>query len=230
MKKTLIILALLVPSMTFASVDVNVKYGQSGNEVLELQDFLVDKGFLKTNPTGYFGLLTLKAVQEYQTSVGLPNTGYVGVLTRGKINDELNAVVAKAVEAEVAETGTTTPIINLNQPVRGVTEPTQTTMTTKELNLATMGEVYVANDSNSFHRDQNRIDFKLNDATYALVSIVTENKNTNDKPVVNWVDMRKTANYTFELDNWFMGKVNWKVKSYSDIGIIGETSGTFEIK
>ncbi len=111
MKTILIALSLLVPSVSMASIDTNLKYGQSGSSVSELQDFLVDNGFLHTNPTGFFGVLTLKAVKEYQISVDVPSTGYVGVLTRGKINSELNEVVASSTTAELEETGTTTPVV-----------------------------------------------------------------------------------------------------------------------
>ena len=63
--------------------------GASGVQVTSLQDHLEQKGFL-TMPfgiaKGYFGLLTKNAVIKYQASLGLPATGYVGPMTRGKIN------------------------------------------------------------------------------------------------------------------------------------------------
>ncbi len=99
-----------------AAIDVNLKYGQTSTEVTELQDFLVDKGLLNVSPTGYFGLLTLNAVKAYQTSKAIPNTGYVGVLTRTAINSELEVATASSTEAEITETGTTTPIVNTYTP------------------------------------------------------------------------------------------------------------------
>lgn len=91
----------------FASKDKNLKYGQRDKEVTELQDFLIDKGFLKTPPSTFFGLLTLKAVKMYQTSIGVSSTGFVGILTREKINNEIATEVASSNEAEIKETTTT---------------------------------------------------------------------------------------------------------------------------
>jgi peptidoglycan hydrolase-like protein with peptidoglycan-binding domain len=63
--------------------------GSTGSEVVALQSWLVSEGFL-TMPAGvsmgYFGSLTKAAVVAYQASVGLPDTGYVGPLTVGKLN------------------------------------------------------------------------------------------------------------------------------------------------
>ena len=99
-------------SATFASIDKNLKYGQRDKEVIELQEFLIDKGFLKTTPTNFFGILTLKAVKVYQKTTDISPTGYVGILTRQKINSEISSELASSTEAEIQETGTTTQIIN----------------------------------------------------------------------------------------------------------------------
>lgn len=112
MQKILLILGTVALStnLAFASIDLNLKYGQKGQEVSELQEFLVDKGILTGNATGFFGLLTLKAVKAYQVSQKLPSTGFVGPMTRSKINTEIEAEIANSNAAEVTETGTTTPV------------------------------------------------------------------------------------------------------------------------
>ena len=61
---------------------------QKNSEVSLLQDFLQEKGYLSSEPTGFFGQMTLKAVQAYQRVQGLNPTGFVGELTRGKIKLE----------------------------------------------------------------------------------------------------------------------------------------------
>ena len=86
-----------------AVISKNLKYGQRDGEVYELQDFLVDRGFLTSNSTGFFGLLTLKAVKDYQKSNGIDPTGYVGVLTRQKINSEISALIEESRKAELEE-------------------------------------------------------------------------------------------------------------------------------
>jgi hypothetical protein len=68
---------------------VNLGLGASGNDVIVLQKFLQGKNFLKL-PIGikerYFGVLTKKAVTDFQKSAGVPTTGYCGPLTRAVIN------------------------------------------------------------------------------------------------------------------------------------------------
>jgi peptidoglycan hydrolase-like protein with peptidoglycan-binding domain len=111
MKTTLLISMFLLGVMpASAMLTSNIKYSQRGDSVTELQEFLSEKGFLNVSPTGFFGLKTLSAVKAYQTSKGLPSTGFVGQMTRGEINKDLQEELAVSDEAEIAETGTTTPV------------------------------------------------------------------------------------------------------------------------
>ena len=57
----------------------------TNGEVSALQDFLQSRGYLNSEPTGFFGLLTQKAVMSFQTANGFSPTGYVGPLTKGAI-------------------------------------------------------------------------------------------------------------------------------------------------
>ncbi len=57
----------------------------TNGEVTKLQRFLADYEYLQTEPSGYFGVMTLKAVKDFQKSQGVNPTGYVGPLTRAKI-------------------------------------------------------------------------------------------------------------------------------------------------
>lgn len=80
---------------TSATLTTNLTVGSRGAEVTILQNFLVSKGFL-TIPNnlakGYFGSLTKAAVIQYQVASGLSeNAGYVGPITRAKINAMLNS-------------------------------------------------------------------------------------------------------------------------------------------
>jgi hypothetical protein len=58
----------------------------TNGEVSALQDFLQTKSYLTSEPTGYFGLLTLQAVKSFQSANGITPTGYVGPITRAKIS------------------------------------------------------------------------------------------------------------------------------------------------
>ena len=113
MKKIILFAFLFLPVFAGASIDINLKYGATGSEVTELQEFLIDKGFLNTNSTGNFFSLTNSAVIKYQGSVGLPTTGFVGPMTREKINAELIAKTNTANQQEAIETGSVSvPSVN----------------------------------------------------------------------------------------------------------------------
>jgi peptidoglycan hydrolase-like protein with peptidoglycan-binding domain len=95
MKKVLIASGIAV--LAFAMVagaqgytfNTNLTVGSTGPDVVALQTWLVSKNYL-TMPAGvamgYFGSRTKTSVQAYQASAGLPSTGFVGPLTRGKLN------------------------------------------------------------------------------------------------------------------------------------------------
>ena len=74
---------------SFAPIAKNLQVGASGSNVANLQTFLEAKGFL-TMPAGtaagYFGGLTKQALIAFQKSVGLPDSGYCGPMTRAAIN------------------------------------------------------------------------------------------------------------------------------------------------
>lgn len=97
--KTIItgIAILLSVSIVSASIDKNLKYGQTGAEVNKLQDFLTVQGFSTTSPSGLFGLSTFKAVKAYQASKKLPTTGYVGPSTREVMNKQMKATIVNPV-------------------------------------------------------------------------------------------------------------------------------------
>lgn len=67
-------------NLTYRSRDV-----ATGGDVSALQDFLQVQGHLNSQPTGFFGLLTLEAVKKFQSANGINATGFVGPMTRAKI-------------------------------------------------------------------------------------------------------------------------------------------------
>ncbi len=114
MKKINIILSLflLAPIMfVSASIDKNLSYGlQNDSQVKELQEFLIDQGYLTGEATGNYYSLTLSAVKKFQTANSLPSTGYFGSLSRQKVNDILAKNLQSSNQQATTETGTTTPI------------------------------------------------------------------------------------------------------------------------
>ncbi len=99
-------------SLASASIDISLKQGMRGQEVTELQQFLNEKGFLVSSSSGFFGTLTLKAVKAYQLSVGLPTSGFVGLMTRTKINESFKVDVPTVVASSTVEDvkATSTPV------------------------------------------------------------------------------------------------------------------------
>src|SRR5262249_51714064 len=66
--------------------------GSNGPDVVALQTWLIANGFnipaisSGAASKGYFGSQTQSAVEAYQASVGIPNTGFVGPLTSAALN------------------------------------------------------------------------------------------------------------------------------------------------
>lgn len=73
----------------------NLTLGSKGTDVIELQKILIAGGYLKiAAPTGNFLSMTKAAVVAYQKAMGIsPTSGYVGALTRAKLNGTGGGVV-----------------------------------------------------------------------------------------------------------------------------------------
>ena len=63
----------------------NLGYGSRGVQVIHLQTMLIERGYLRASATGYFGVLTFKAVRDFQKANYVPMTGFVGPCTRAAI-------------------------------------------------------------------------------------------------------------------------------------------------
>jgi peptidoglycan hydrolase-like protein with peptidoglycan-binding domain len=125
MKKTTIILLaglLLFPAISSAAINQNLSYGISSSAVTDLQNFLTTQGFYKGPITGNFFSLTRKAVVAYQSSLGIPDTGFVGALTRAAINNALSE--ASSSSGSVATVQTDTVPIQQNVSVTSVPSST----------------------------------------------------------------------------------------------------------
>ncbi|MDE1941208.1 MAG: peptidoglycan-binding protein, partial [Patescibacteria group bacterium] len=89
MKKYSVILITIIISVPFgsdASINSNLNYGSTGEQVIELQQFLIKENYLKASATGDFYSLTLRAVKAFQKANDISATGYVGPLTRAAVN------------------------------------------------------------------------------------------------------------------------------------------------
>jgi hypothetical protein len=78
-------LSLPKPSYTF---NKDLSYGMNNEDVKMLQCCLKYEGLFPVNTecTGAFYGLTLSAVKKFQAKYGIPQTGYVGQISRAKLN------------------------------------------------------------------------------------------------------------------------------------------------
>jgi peptidoglycan hydrolase-like protein with peptidoglycan-binding domain len=113
MKKFVLSFSFLLLGISYASasscVDLqsNLSWGKENADVLKLQTFLFQKGFLTANPNGYYGNGTLSAVKKYQKSVGLSASGGVLSLTRNAIKQETCVISSGGVSTQTLVNGCT---------------------------------------------------------------------------------------------------------------------------
>ncbi len=67
----------------------NLWLGSRGSQVTTLQNVLIAQGHMSGSATGYFGMITFKAVKKFQRAHNIPPTGFVGKLTRAVLNEIL---------------------------------------------------------------------------------------------------------------------------------------------
>src|ERR1035437_5374368 len=118
-KYLIAVLLIIAPMVSTASIDTNLSFGSRGQAVTDLQNLLISKGFLKTSASGGFYSLTKQAVIAYQASLGLPATGFVGPMTRAKINAGFVLQTASAGTLQTTQT----------QQVQTQTNPTSLILT-----------------------------------------------------------------------------------------------------
>ena len=135
-------------TVTSSAIRNTIKLGSKGDEVKIVQSYLIEKGYLKiTNPTGYYGTITQKAVGIYQiekgiiSSAGTPGYGQVGPKTRTELNKDLTGkssiVPSTNNSASIPQTAiqnTTT----VNTPT--VTTSSGSVSITKNLSIGSKGE------------------------------------------------------------------------------------------
>lgn len=74
-----------VPADNIA-ITKNLWLGSHGAQVITLQTVLIQQGYMTGAPTGYFGILTFKAVKQFQKAHNISPTGFVGALTRAVLS------------------------------------------------------------------------------------------------------------------------------------------------
>jgi len=138
------------PSSECVSITNNLRYRDrdvnKNGEVSTLQDFLQSQGYLNSEPTGYFGLMTQKAVKDFQKSNSISPTGYVGTITKEKISNLTGVCASTPTETKIPTTVPTE-----SRTTSGCTSTTKYSPTTGE-SCSGKGEVEIETDDNSVNR------------------------------------------------------------------------------
>lgn len=74
---------LLISAVSLSSLcsAAALKYGDSGDGVKEIQDYLIAQNLLHTSADGVYGSATVKAIKNFQEALGLEVDGVCGALT-----------------------------------------------------------------------------------------------------------------------------------------------------
>lgn len=84
-----------VSAQMCAQIQSTLRQGSRGSDVVLLQQFLIQKGLLPADSaTGYFGVLTRAAVQQFQASVGLVSSGTEDTTGFGLVGARTRAALA----------------------------------------------------------------------------------------------------------------------------------------
>ena len=86
-------LAVLLAVLLTGSALADVARGAYGQEVFELQQLLVDLGYLSEEPDGAFGPNTDKALRAWQAQAGLPVTGRTNAALMARLRADRDALM-----------------------------------------------------------------------------------------------------------------------------------------
>ena len=92
---------LLISAVCFSSLcsAAALKYGDEGDDVKEIQDYLIAQNLLHATADGYYGASTVKAIKDFQSALGLDVDGVCGAMTykllRAAAYDEIDVTTYK---------------------------------------------------------------------------------------------------------------------------------------
>ncbi len=167
----LIIFSLLFVNVTYAqevtttnlktnciNLTVSLKQGNKNSNVIILQNFLKEKGYLNAPTTGFFGAQTLKAVKNFQKDNNINATGFIGPVTRAFINKltcitttSINETTSQNQNTTVVNTETTTSqnqnTIVIEPPIISIIDEVLTSSNNASVKVRTDGVISIYNDS-----------------------------------------------------------------------------------
>lgn len=168
---------ILMPYVAFATTSPcpftwnrSLRVGMSGYDVTALQQIL---GVKQTS--GYFGQITKGAVRSFQKSQNIPQVGFIGPLTRAKLNALCTDVPAKSPQTEATSTAPQTLVASDTLTVSDPGQPSSS------LAPAGAGVLFLAFDLESGTRDTMVNDITIertgigNNGAFASLGLYDEN-------------------------------------------------------
>jgi len=114
-----------VNNVSCVDIKEDIIYKMNGENVLGLQTFFYNTGYLNSEPTGYFGNDTLNAVKKFQKANSISSIGNVGPATRAVIrNQTCNASGTIIISVNNNKATSTKAIINKPAVSSAVTQET----------------------------------------------------------------------------------------------------------
>jgi heat shock protein HslJ len=89
-------------AQSFPIITKYLVIGSRGSQVVSLQSFLINKGYLSASATGYYGPLTFSAMKKFQNANGVDAVGVAGPITR-KLLATMMSVLSSGDIAETFE-------------------------------------------------------------------------------------------------------------------------------
>lgn len=89
-------------------------YGDKGDDVLQLQKFLLKQGFLTATPNGRYGPATVSAIKKFQKEHSIKQTGNVGPSTK----DVLNQILSTSTATNTSSSTTSSTISSIQQQIQ----------------------------------------------------------------------------------------------------------------
>ncbi len=125
---TLVLLLSISYASAASCTDIKVwlSRGYESSNVLALQNFLYEKGYLKATPNGYYGPGTFAGVKAYQKSLGFEQVGSVGPATRAAIKKDTCGASGSGQTTQTTQVGgtVTTGGTATTKPAEIVSKPT----------------------------------------------------------------------------------------------------------
>lgn len=88
---------------TYAEIGSVIKHGMNGPGVVDVQNKLIELGFLEGTADGICGLATVRAIKNFQESIGMPADGVCGIMTYAALENSQYTADNSEWEESVAE-------------------------------------------------------------------------------------------------------------------------------